>query len=84
MTSLGSTELRKIYMICTSGDVHPFCSKTFYLSENFESQWEHLSLNFMTKTWEFFQGSILSVTLFTFKVINITSCIKNGVDKCCE
>ena len=36
----------------------------------------------MTKKWGVPQGSILSVTLFIVKMNSITSCIRNGVDKC--
>ena len=46
MTPLGNTELRKIHMIWTSRDVY-----LLYLKRNFESEYGHTSLIFMTKEW---------------------------------
>ena len=67
-------------MIWTSGEDNPFLSKISYLRGNFESDWGHPSLTFMTKKWEFPRGAFY-LSPFLLSINSITSCIRNGVDK---
>ena len=68
-------------MIWTSGDVYPFLSKTFYLRGNFESEWGHPSLTFMTKKWEFPRGAFYLSPFLLSKSTASSVVFRNGVDK---